>query len=439
MFKHLRRRLTILFSVLTAAVLAAALTATCRMAQNEAVSGADLVFANTVSAIEDAVTENNLVRDSWLASQEAAGRLVLYMEENGHPLVFSGGWTPADERTTLVALAREQAVSAGLNPDRLHRQKVNFSLNGAQLSGSYTCTAMLLPSEQTSSAVLLYIIRDMGPLHDRLWIMAWQYTALWAAGALILAFLSHWMVDRALRPTAQAMQKQREFVAAAGHELRSPLTVLKASLQAAQAPETAHLAPQFLSHAASEVDRLSRLTEDLLILAGGDAGVLRTSLAKISTDTFLVELYERFAPVARNHGHSLTLNLPNKPLPDLHADAQRLEQLFAVLLNNAFEYSPAGTPVEILAELPPSGGLHIAVVDHGPGVPDTEKSRIFDRFARGDRSRTDKTHFGLGLAVASQIASLHGAILRVRDTPGGGATFVVEWRNNHVLDRSSFS
>lgn len=60
MFKHLRRRLTILFSVLTAAVLAAALTATCRMAQNEAVSGADLVFANTVSAIEDAVTENNL-------------------------------------------------------------------------------------------------------------------------------------------------------------------------------------------------------------------------------------------------------------------------------------------------------------------------------------------------------------------------------------------
>ena len=73
MLKHLRRRLTILFSILTAAVLAAALTATCRMAQIEAVSGADLVFANTVSAIEDAVTENNLVRDGWLASQEAAG------------------------------------------------------------------------------------------------------------------------------------------------------------------------------------------------------------------------------------------------------------------------------------------------------------------------------------------------------------------------------
>lgn len=95
MLKHLRRRLTILFSILTAAVLAAALTATCRMAQIEAVSGADLVFANTVSAIEDAVTENNLVRDSWLASQEAAGRLVLYMEDNGHPLYSPvGGHLP---------------------------------------------------------------------------------------------------------------------------------------------------------------------------------------------------------------------------------------------------------------------------------------------------------------------------------------------------------
>lgn len=436
MLDHLRRRLTILFSLLTAAVLAAALTATCRMAQNEAVAGADLVFANTVSTIEDVVSENNLVRDSWLASQETAGRLVLYLEDNGQPLAFSGGWTPSDDRTVLVALAKEQAVAAGLNPDRLHRQKVSFSLNGAELSGSYTCTVLLLPSEQMPSAVLVYIIRDMGPLHDRLLAMVWQYASLWAAGALMLTLLSHWMVCRALRPTAQALQKQREFVAAAGHELRSPLTVLKASLQAAQAPETANLAPQFLSHATSEVDRLSRLTDDLLILAGGDAGVLRTSLARINTDTFLVELYEKFIPVARNHGHPLTIHLPEKPLPDLHADAQRLEQLFAVLLNNAFEYSPVGTPVEILAELPASGGLRIAVADHGPGVPDTEKSRIFERFARGDRSRSDKTHFGLGLAVADQIASLHEATLRVRNTPGGGATFVVEWRYDHVLRRA---
>ena len=105
MLKHLRRRLTILFSILTAAVLAAALTATCRMAQIEAVSGADLVFANTVSAIEDAVTENNLVRDSWLASQEAAGRLVLYMEDNGHPCRCAHHTGGAGQRTGSLCRA----------------------------------------------------------------------------------------------------------------------------------------------------------------------------------------------------------------------------------------------------------------------------------------------------------------------------------------------
>lgn len=427
MLDRLQRRLTVLFSLLTAAVLAAALALTCRMAQSEYRAGADLLFANTVAAVEDAVTQNGMVRDSWLARQEIAGRVVIYLEDNGQPLRFPGGWTPADDRAQLVELARQQAAAAGLDTGRMRRQRVSFDLAGQALRQSYACTALVLPHEQMGTAAVLYVIRDMGQVRARLGRMVWQYAGLWALGAVVLALLCRWMVGRALRPTAQALQKQREFIAAAGHELRSPLTVLKASLQAAQAPETAGQAPQFLHNAAAEADRLARLTDDLLILAGGDAGVWRTALAKLDADTFLIELYGRFAPVARAQGHTLTLNLPDAPLPALHADAQRLEQLFAVLLNNAFEYAPAGTPVELTARVTAQGGLCVAVADHGPGVPDADKRRIFDRFARGDPSRTDKAHFGLGLAVAAEIAALHGAGLQVQDTPGGGATFVVSW------------
>ena len=427
MLDRLQRRLTVLFSLLTAAVLAAALALTCRMAQSEYKAGADLLFANTVAAVEDAVTQNGMVRDSWLARQEIAGRVVIYLEDNGQPLRFPGGWTPADDRAQLVELARQQAAAAGLDTGRMRRQRVSFDLAGQALRQSYACTALVLPHEQLGTAAVLYVIRDMGQVRARLGRMVWQYAGLWALGAVVLALLCRWMVGRALRPTAQALQKQREFIAAAGHELRSPLTVLKASLQAAQAPETAGQAPQFLHNAAAEADRLARLTDDLLILAGGDAGVWRTALAKLDADTFLIELYGRFAPVARAQGHTLTLNLPDAPLPALHADAQRLEQLFAVLLNNAFEYAPAGTPVELTARVTAQGGLRVAVADHGPGVPDADKRRIFDRFARGDPSRTDKAHFGLGLAVAAEIAALHGAGLQVQDTPGGGATFVVSW------------
>lgn len=427
MLDRLQRRLTVLFSLLTAAVLAAALALTCRMAQSEYRAGADLLFANTVAAVEDAVTQNGMVRDSWLARQEIAGRVVIYLEDNGQPLRFPGGWTPADDRAQLVELARQQAAAAGLDTGRMRRQRVSFDLAGQALRQSYACTALVLPHEQLGTAAVLYVIRDMGQVRARLGRMMWQYAGLWALGAVVLTLLCRWMVGRALRPTAQALQKQREFIAAAGHELRSPLTVLKASLQAAQAPETASQAPQFLHNAAAEADRLARLTDDLLILAGGDAGVWRTALAKLDADTFLIELYGRFAPVARAQGHTLTLNLPDAPLPALRADAQRLEQLFAVLLNNAFEYAPAGTPVELTARVTAQGGLCVAVADHGPGVPDADKRRIFDRFARGDPSRTDKAHFGLGLAVAAEIAALHGAGLQVQDTPGGGATFVVSW------------
>lgn len=423
MLESLRRRLTLLFSLLTAAVLGAALALTCRMAQSEARAAADLLFANTVASIEDTVTGSGLVRDSWLARLEAEGRLVIAMEDNGLPLAFPGGWTPAEDRARLLEQAARAAAAAGLDPGRLRRQRVDFTLAAA--SGDYAGVAFVLPYARADSAATVYILRDLGPLRARLWTMAWQYAALWAAGAAVLGLLCRWMVGRALRPTAKALQQQREFIAAAGHELRGPLAVLKAGLQAARAPETADRAPQFLRHAQDEVDRLARLTDDLLILAGGDAGGLRAALTELPTDTFLIELYDRYAPVARAQGHTLQLLLPDEPLPPLHADAGRLEQLLAVLLNNAFAYAPAGTPVELRAETPAPGRLRLAVVDHGPGVPDADKARIFARFARGDRSRTDKAHFGLGLAVAAELAVLHGAALAVQDTPGGGATFTL--------------
>ena len=137
MLDRLQRRLTVLFSLLTAAVLAAALALTCRMAQSEYRAGADLLFANTVAAVEDAVTQNGMVRDSWLARQEIAGRVVIYLEDNGQPLRFPGGWTPADDRAQLVELARQQAAAAGLDTGRMRRQRVSFDLAGQALRQSY--------------------------------------------------------------------------------------------------------------------------------------------------------------------------------------------------------------------------------------------------------------------------------------------------------------
>lgn len=101
-----------------------------------------------------------------------------------------------------------------------------------------------------------------------------------------------------------------------------------------------------------------------------------------------------------------------------------MEQLLAILVQNALDYTPQGGSVTLGAD-GAHGHIRLWVSDTGPGVPDAEKERVFERFYRADHSRSDKLHFGLGLAVARELAALHGGTLRVYDAPGSGACFVL--------------
>ncbi len=270
--------------------------------------------------------------------------------------------------------------------------------------------------------VVLYVIQDNTTAEKHILLMGWQYLGLWCIGSLALLVICRFAVGRALKPTEEAMLRQREFVAAAGHELRSPLTVVKAAVEAAEGQELPEKAAGYLRTADSEIDRMAALTGDLLMLARGDAASWRATLRPLGLDTFLIELYDGFSLVARRSGHPFELLLPEGPLPGAMADGERLKQLLTVLLNNAVEHTEKGTAIE-LAAFQNKNAAVIEVRDHGEGIPDSEKKRVFDRFYRAEQSHTDKRHFGLGLSVAKELAALHGAELTVCDTLGGGATF----------------
>lgn len=429
MFKGLQRRLFWTFTALTSLVLGAALAVTCRQAAREYQTGNNLLLANTFSSIEDILSSGDAIQDSWLARLEAENLCIIHIEDNGVPLVFQGSWRPESDREHLIRLAAEAAGSAGLRAEQAVRQRVTFVLEEEGIS--YRGMAGVVLRQNSNCPLTLYMVQDTRAAAAHLRQMGWSYFGLWCIGTLVLALICRFQVRRSLRPTVEAVRRQREFVAAAGHELRSPLAVIKASLEAARLPRSggAALPPEvlrYLETAGAEADRMARLTDDLLLLAGSDAGVWHTSLETLETDTFLIELYERFSPLARAAGHPLRLNLPEDALPPLRADGQRLEQLFAVLLNNALEYTPAGSPVEIAAAAH-RGAVTVDIIDHGPGLTEEEKQKVFQRFYRADASRTGKAHFGLGLSVAAEIASLHHALLCVRDTPGGGATFRVQF------------
>lgn len=430
MIRKLRRRLTLLMTLLTASVLAGALFVTWQLSEEQYRTSAEALFQNNFSALCDRLADATSVSDVWLAEQEHETGCLLFIKDNGASLHYSGVLASQTPRAELDALIQEAAdqffdVSQKDFTGAVFRQEV-FGTMAGNAKDSYFMGVSLLPRGNKGAHLMVASLQSKDFLAQHLIWSALQYAGLWIAGSALLAWISFWLTGKALAPTSQALRQQKEFIAAASHELRSPLTVMKASLQALDEDLPLAQKAVLLHNIQTESDRMSRLVNDLLLLANGDLGNLPAHLSFLAPDNLCIEIYDQFYLVSQENGHSLTLSIPEQTLPDIQADEERLRQLLSILLNNAIEHTPSGTPIELVLRAPDKRGtVIISVIDHGPGISDEAKHHIFDRFYRADESRTSKRNFGLGLSVAQELARLHGATLSVSDTPGGGATFVL--------------
>jgi two-component system OmpR family sensor kinase len=229
------------------------------------------------------------------------------------------------------------------------------------------------------------------------------------------------MLDR----IEKSFESQRRFTADASHEMRSPLSRLRSELEIAlRRPRSAAEYEGVLRSALEEVERLSRITEQLLTLARLDAGeaaeVPRTSVA---LTPLVEEEVARLKPEADQRKIGFTLD----GCPGLAAqgagDALRL--VVANLLHNAVKFSRPAGRVAVRLWLDRAQAV-LAVSDTGPGIPPEDASRIFDRFYRGSASRTpDVPGVGLGLAIARAIVIAHGGSIILESPSGAGATFTV--------------
>ncbi len=222
----------------------------------------------------------------------------------------------------------------------------------------------------------------------------------------------------------QAEEARRAMTADIAHELRNPLAVQRANLEALQDgvyPLTAeNLAPVLEQNLL-----LTRLVDDLRTLALADAG--RIELERTPTDLAALaeRVVERFQPQARSQQIGLDIAAPANPIPSLPADPVRLEQVLTNLLTNALRYTPPGGRIE-LALSSSDGAVHLTIHDSGPGIPEQALPYIFERFYRADKSRTRaEGGSGLGLTIARQLARLHGGELTAANHPSGGAVFTL--------------
>jgi K+-sensing histidine kinase KdpD len=259
---------------------------------------------------------------------------------------------------------------------------------------------------------------------------------------LIVSIVASQLSERARRKTQEAIAHQQEtarlaevarraemlrqseefkstVLDALAHELKTPLTSLKASVSALRS-EAATAAPQgeLLAIIEEETDRLNRLISDILQTARLDAGNLRLQRKLLAVPPLIARAVQQSERLVNGRGIAVRVA---EGLPLLSADADLLCTVLRHLLDNAAKYSEPGGAIVIDADAIP-GQVRIRVTDRGPGLAEDEMERVFERHYRGARTRDAVPGMGIGLAIARDIVTAHGGRIWAASTPAGGTT-----------------
>ena len=217
----------------------------------------------------------------------------------------------------------------------------------------------------------------------------------------------------------------KSFTANASHELRSPLATMRNTLEImVDQPRSVAEHLETLQSLIEEVERLGSIVEDLLLLARADAGRVIMKLAPVRLDRIMEQQVEAHLPQAESHG--VVLEIGTSTPAEIMGDDRWLHQLLSNLIGNALTFTPQGQGVQVSLTRD-SAGIRLAIQDSGPGIPEKDLQRVFERFYRSDasRSRESAGGSGLGLAICSWIAEAHGARIWAFNGVGGGAVLTV--------------
>jgi signal transduction histidine kinase len=222
----------------------------------------------------------------------------------------------------------------------------------------------------------------------------------------------------------QAETNRRNMVADISHELRTPLSNMQGYVEAMQegvlAPD-----PEVLGRLHGLVGQLTRLVEDLRVLALAEAGALPLTLQPVALNTMVRTAVEAFEPRAAAAGVELSMEMDDDS--EVLADRDRITQVLGNLLDNAVTHTPNGGAVVVVIRSTGGRAATVSVSDSGRGMSPEDLSRVFDRFYRADPSRTRETGgSGLGLTISRHIVEAHGGTIRAARVSGEGSTFTFE-------------
>ncbi|MBP3967359.1 sensor histidine kinase [Paenibacillus lignilyticus] len=313
--------------------------------------------------------------------------------------------------------------SVFMEPDNIYRNVSasgrTFRIGGTKLSnGKLYDYRIIVAQEVTNDTKLITQLR---------WAFAGFALLLFAAGGAA----GYILAGRAMRPISEAFHRQEQFTSDASHELRTPLSILKSAYEVLD--EQRDKLPDFyrnvLMKSGREIHHMSRLVDNLLVLARSDNGRLELVLSRFSMRHVISQVMEQLEPIAASkHVKFIWENRQNVSNEDetiIQADEVRIRQLILIVIENAIQYNRDGGSVTVSLEANPQK-VSFIVNDTGMGIEKEHLPRIFERFYRVDKARTRRSEgTGLGLAIAKQIVDAHRAKIEVWSTPQMGTTIRV--------------
>lgn len=327
------------------------------------------------------------------------------------------GWIPHESETKSVEMKIPRPSGMG----GMHRHMERFEDHSVHLllAGQ--------PIYQGKNVIVVVYVGLDQTAHKRLFeMLLWILIGLVLSFYLIALWISHIMAKKAMVPVRTSFLRQREFVADASHELRTPLSVLHTSLEVLEMEEEERFSDysrQVVGDMKDEVKRMTKLVGDLLTLARVDSGKSEVILAPFDIGAFTEQIVRSIQPIAAQKDiHVDAAILPNL---EVVGDAEKLRQLFYILLDNAMKYTPEGGGIIVSLE-EKDKHWQLRVIDTGVGIKPEDQQKIFDRFFRADKHRSRQLGgTGLGLSIAHWIVSSHNGMISVESEPGKGSEFIV--------------
>ncbi|MDQ4001396.1 MAG: HAMP domain-containing histidine kinase [Actinomycetota bacterium] len=289
------------------------------------------------------------------------------------------------------------------------------------LDGSVRAVSMPMYEESGEATGMIQYARSLRGVYEEINQLILVLLPLTLGALGLSAIGGAYMAGRAVRPVREAFERQRSFIADASHELKTPLTLIRADAEVLRRgltkPDDRELADDVLA----ETDKMTSVLSDLLLIARLDAGKLAVRQESFDLAGVISETTDRFVARAASEGIRLEARAPGKL--GGRGDSERAAQILSVLLDNALRHTSSGGKVSVVGRAQ-DGFVEAVVEDTGSGISPEDLLHIFERFYRVDTARSRSSGgTGLGLAIARDLARAQNGELEAENAEDGGAVF----------------